>query len=35
RDVTEKIKVSKDEDAGALQQELVKLTEAYTALEKQ
>ena len=35
RDVTEKIKLSKDIDTNVLQQELVKLTEAYTALEKQ
>ncbi len=35
RDVTEKIKLSRDADTGLLQQELVKLTEAYTALEKQ
>jgi len=34
RDVTEKIKSSKDEDTEALQQELVKLTVEFTALEK-
>ena len=34
RDVTEKIKSSKEEDAQALQQELVKLTVEFTALEK-
>ena len=35
RDVTEKIKSSKEEDTEALQQELVKLTVAFTTLEKQ
>ena len=34
RDVTEKIKSSKEEDTQALQQELVKLTVEFTALEK-
>lgn len=34
RDVTEKIKSSKEEDTEALQQELVKLTVEFTALEK-
>lgn len=35
RDITEKIKGSSDEDTQSLQQELVKLTVAFTALEKQ
>jgi DNA primase len=35
RDITEKIKLSKSEDIDVLQQELVKLTVAFTTLEKQ